>query len=85
MLVYTHANSLYTHTQTHTLTYVLTHAHTRTHLYTLNTHKHTYIQIHIHTHTYIGDGVPRTSSEELQSGILEQFKLHKESGRPACR
>jgi len=38
-----------------------------------------------HYHRDIGDGVPRTTVAELESGLREQFKLRLESGKPACR
>jgi len=38
-----------------------------------------------HYHRDIGDGVPRTTAAELESGLLEQFKLRQESGKPPCR
>ena len=38
-----------------------------------------------HYHRDIGDGVPRTTAAELESGLMEQFKLRQESGNPPCR
>ena len=37
-----------------------------------------------HYNRDIGDGVPRTHHEELKKGILEQFALRKQGGKPPC-
>lgn len=38
-----------------------------------------------HYHRDIGDGVPRTTVEELKSGLMEQFSMRAESGQSPCR
>lgn len=38
-----------------------------------------------HYNRIIGDGVPRTTVENLKEGINEQFQLRKAAGKPPCR